>query len=217
MKMSEGQDCRRQNALLAPNADGRPKKTESAVLSTDISTFSITDVFLLATVTSWGTSYLFTKLGLLDLPPLLFSSYRTLISAPILVFILYVKEKNVGFRKEHFALFILLGMTGNFINRIFWTYGIYYTTVSNASILWSTSPIFVGIYSVLLGWERIRTRFVSGIIICFAGVYLLVNKGFSVDVRSIHLKGDLIVLIAAVSWATFTVLSRPLLGVYSVP
>lgn len=175
----------------------------------------MTDLLLLFTVTSWGSGYLFTKIGLVDLHPLIFASYRTLISAPVFLLTLRLMEGKITFEAKHVCVLLLMGMSGHFLNRICWTYGIYFTTVSKASILWSTSPIFVGIISLIMKWEKARAGLILGILASFAGVYLLVTKGQRIDFQFQHFKGDGLVLIASMSWSAFTVLSRTLLREYS--
>ena len=123
------------------------KKLKSSLQN--FSYFTITDGLLLVTVTCWGTAYLFTKIGLGDFHPLVFASFRSLITAPAFLLILVGMEKRISISTKSIPLFVLMGIFGNFLNRLCWTYGISLTTISNASILWSVSPIFVAIYSLL--------------------------------------------------------------------
>lgn len=178
--------------------------------------FSMTDVLLLITVTSWAISFLFTKVSLLELSPLAFASFRTLLSAPLFAVVLALKEKHLRFRREHVLLFVFLGISGNFLNNILWTLGVKLTTVANASILWTTAPIYVGIFSLLLGWEKLRARLIFGISICFIGVYIVIGKGFGMDFDARYVVGDIIILLASMSWAVFTILSGFLVKAYSI-
>jgi drug/metabolite transporter (DMT)-like permease len=191
-----------------------PQKSQLSKQSVEITSFAVTDLLLLLTVTCWGSAYLFTKIGLIDIHPLVFASYRTLISAIVFLITLRLMEGKIAFEKKHIYLLLLTGMTGHFLNRICWTYGVFFTTVSKASILWSTSPIFVGIISLIMKWEKARAGLILGILASFAGVYLLVTKGHGIDFRLEHVKGDGFVLVASMCWSVFTVLSRTLLQEY---
>jgi len=167
------------------------------------------------TVGSWGTSFLFTKISLIDLHPLIFASFRTLISAPLFAVVLFLKEKHLRFQRGDILLLVFLGISGNFLNNILWTWGVNLTTVTNASILWSTSPIYVGVFSLVLGWEKLRIKLILGISVCFIGVYIVIGKGFGMDFDPKYFVGDIMILMAAMSWAVFTILSRFLVKSYS--
>jgi drug/metabolite transporter (DMT)-like permease len=74
----------------------------------------------------------------------------------------------------------------------------------------TTIPIFIALLGRLILKERLGWDRIAGILIASIGVILVVSHG---DLQSILLGrlgafGDLLVLISAVNWAVFSVLSR---------
>ncbi|MGE5643440.1 MAG: DMT family transporter, partial [Byssovorax cruenta] len=74
----------------------------------------------------------------------------------------------------------------------------------------STTPVFMA----LLGWIVLKERLgwikIAGILLAFVGVLLVVYDG---DLRAISLRsfgkpGDILILISAINWTVFSVLSR---------
>jgi drug/metabolite transporter (DMT)-like permease len=109
-----------------------------------------------------------------------------------------------------------LGIIGHGVYQIFFIEGLAHTTAANASLLMATAPIFVALLSALLQIEQVTPRRWAGIILSFVGIVLVTaGSGQRVQFGSSHLVGDLLVLGAAVMWASYTVMSKPLLARYS--
>jgi len=68
-----------------------------------------------------------------------------------------------------------LALLGTFINRIFWSKGIDLTTASNASLLATTSPIFVLLIS-FSSFEPLCPAAAMGILVSFVGVSLVIQE-----------------------------------------
>lgn len=175
-------------------------------------TFSIADLFLLCVVVIWGTNFTVAKIALREFDPTSFAALRTILAAPVLFIVLGLKEKGVHFTKKDIPPFVILALFGHFLNRFCWSYGLNFTTASNASLLMSATPILAAILASLFRIERVTLRSAIGIGFAFLGVFFVIKGGFSRSgLGKAHLWGDFLVLGTALSWALFSVFAKHLL------
>ena len=178
--------------------------------------FSLTDFSLIMATVIWGSDYPFAKIAMQEISPLSFSAARTLLATAALFPFFLMQESSWKVSRRDFLYLILLAFFGTFLNRICWSVGLSLSTASNAALLMTTSPIFVLITSVVLFRSAVTWRATSGILVAFGGVFLVIQgdlKGWNWGGASFL--GDLILLVAAVSWALFTVLAKYLLKDHS--
>jgi len=88
------------------------------------------------------------------------------------------------------------------------------TSVTNATLLINTFPVFVAIGAWMLFGERITPGFVMGLSIALAGAAILVGSTFSVSLENIL--GDGLALSAAVLTAGFTLGMKQIRSYFSV-
>ena len=164
----------------------------------------------------WGSDYPFAKIAMQEISPLSFSAARTILATAVLFPFFLKQEPSWKVPRRDFLYLILLACFGTFVNRICWSVGLNLSTASNAALLMTTSPIFVLITSVLLFRSSVTWKAASGILVAFAGVFFVIQgdlKGWNWSGESFL--GDLILLVAAVSWALFTALAKFLLKDHS--
>ncbi|HEU4333003.1 MAG TPA: DMT family transporter [Candidatus Eisenbacteria bacterium] len=107
----------------------------------------------------------------------------------------------------------LLGFLVVPVNQGFFLFGLVHTTPSHASLLYALTPLVVFLLARGLLRERTPWSALLGIATAFAGVLLiLTERGLRNEIAV--LKGDLLILVAVVGWALYTVLSKPLLARY---
>ncbi|HEV2128683.1 MAG TPA: DMT family transporter [Thermomicrobiales bacterium] len=111
---------------------------------------------------------------------------------------------------------VFIGVLGIAIMSLAMAYGLNRLNAGLASLLVSSNPIFTAIISRILLGERLTSRKVAGIVVAFVGFLLVLQFGSAGGARleSDQIVGVLIVLLAPLSWAFYTVLSKPLLGRY---
>ncbi len=104
------------------------------------------------------------------------------------------------------SLFALTGMSIGLL------WGPQYTTATNAAMIFSMSPVIIMVLGIFIG-ERLTWHKVAGISFATIGCALLINvlnlNGFAYD--STQLKGDAIVLGAALCWAVGAVIAKKIL------
>ncbi|NLP30353.1 MAG: DMT family transporter [Clostridiales bacterium] len=149
----------------------------------------------------WSTTYVSTKILLEDFTPTEILVFRFII-AYILLFILSPKPMIPDSKKEE-LIFIAAGFSGVLIYFLFQNIGLTYTLASNAGVLVSVAPMFTAIISHFMkDGQKLSRPFVIGFIIAIIGIsFISFNGSFILKLNPI---GDILLLIAALSWAVFS-------------
>lgn len=168
----------------------------------------------LIAVTAWGIAFINTKVLLQHgLGAVEIYVYRFLI-AYLCVFLVCPKPLFSNSWRDELKLF-LCGVCGNSIYFIAENTALNYTLVSNVSLIVTTSPILTALLVALMYRnDRPSKGFMTGSAIAFAGVACVIfNSSFVVKVNPL---GDMLALLAAVCWAIYSMLLKPLNAVYNV-
>ena len=177
--------------------------------------FSV-NVMLIAMGFIWGINFPIIKHVLAELSPLSFNAIRFSTASLLLLVLLYFREKNFSIRRRDISRFILLAFVGNTVYQLFFIHGIARTTASNSSLILATTPIFIVLLGSVLGVEKITKSILQGIIISFTGIVLVIaGSGKPLVLTDQSLIGDLLTIANPICWATYTVLSKPMLKEYT--
>ena len=158
----------------------------------------------------WGASFIATKLALREVSPVVVIWLRFGIGVIILGgFVVHRKELSLPPRRE-LGYFALLGFLGITFHQWLQVTGLVTAKATTTAWIITTIPIFIALLGRVMLKERLGWDRIAGILIATVGVVLVVSHG---DLQSILLGklgsfGDLLVLISAVNWAVFSVLSR---------
>lgn len=175
-----------------------------------------THLLLFSMVFVWGANFSVLKIAFRTFSPLAFNVIRFVLATILLIGILRWHRQPLSIARADRWRVTVLGVIGHGVYQAFFVQGLARTTAANASLLMATVPIFVAILSVLLRIERVTPRRWAGIFLSFAGIALVTaGSGQQIQFGSSHLTGDLLVLAGAVTWAIYTVMSKPLLARYS--
>ena len=171
----------------------------------------------LLAVIIWGASFIATKIALRDVFPVTVVWLRFGMGVIIL-------GATVQFRRQlalpgwrDIAYFAFLGFLGIAFHQWIQTTGLETAQASTSAWIVSTAPIFIAI----LGWiflkEKLTLAQVGGIGLAAVGVMLVVSKGNlpSLIGGSAISFGDILIMISALNWAVFSILSRKGLQAHS--
>ncbi len=127
---------------------------------------------ILATI--WGTTWLFIKVGLEDLPPITFSAARFLLSVAILLILIRVQKIPLPKTAKEWRLIALTGVLQFSFNysMVFWSEQ--YITSGLAAVLQATITVF----GLVLAWiflpsERITPQKIIAVLIGLIGVAVI--------------------------------------------
>jgi drug/metabolite transporter (DMT)-like permease len=86
--------------------------------------------------------------------------------------------------------------------------GMQYTTASNTGWIIGVTPVFMALLGFLFFKESLTLIKISGIIIAFTGLLLLISKGHLSDINFISNKGDLLILASAFTWSVYSIVNK---------
>ncbi|MGQ9618311.1 MAG: DMT family transporter, partial [Candidatus Aminicenantia bacterium] len=178
--------------------------------------FTFIDLLMLMVILIWGLNLSVIKISLKEIPPMPFNGIRLLLSSLLLIIASLIAEGNLKIQKKHLFKISFLSIIGYTIYQLLFIEGINLTTASNAAVILGTSPIIISIFSSYFKHEKIRFLGWIGIILGFAGLYIVISgKAGKFHISQQTLRGDLLLLSAVVLWSYYSVASKPLLKIYS--
>jgi len=145
----------------------------------------------------WGSTWLFIKLGLADLPPLTFAGIRFLFASLILVGLILARGVRWPRQRRDWLVIAVVGLLQFSLNYglVFW--GEQRISSGLAAVLQSTFPAFgLVIAHFYLPDEPITARRVVGVLLGFAGVAIVFSQQLSIAGQSALLGSIALVLSA---------------------
>lgn len=166
---------------------------------------------MLLVVAVWGLNFPIVKGAFTELPPFVFNGLRFASATVLLLLVLRRLEGPWRVARADLPGLVLLGLIGHAGYQTLFMNGLARTTAGHSALLLALVPLFVGVLGVALGLERPSPRMWAGLVIAFGGVFTLLQGRGGLAFDGGTLIGDLLMLAAALCWAAYTVLSRPLL------
>ncbi|MCW3790693.1 DMT family transporter [Paenibacillus sp. LS1] len=170
--------------------------------NTKVSTGHLLALF---TILIWGTTFVSTKVLLIDFTPVEILFFRFLIGYLVLLVIYPRSLRIVSFREEW--LFIGAGLCGVTLYFLIENVALVYTTASNVGVIVSIAPFFTAVLAhFFLDGEKLTRRFIIGFGIALSGIILIgLNGSFVLQLNPV---GGLLAFIAPAVWAIYSVLMR---------
>ena len=173
------------------------------------------DLAILVLVLIWGANFSVVKASLEEFSPLAFNALRFLLASAILFLVLRPSREKVRLKPGDLPKFVGLGLLGNVVYQMLFIFGVYWTLAGNAALMLATVPIWVSLFSTMLGHERIGVTGWLGVALSVAGIGLVVWGGHgTVEFGDETVRGDFTMLAAAVAWSAYTVGASPLVNRY---
>lgn len=98
---------------------------------------------------------------------------------------------------------------GVVLNQILYLEGLRRSTVVDAGLIIAMIPVFTFLVATLVRQESFRLQRGLGILIAFAGTFMLLQRE-GLDLGSTHLQGNLLMIVNVLSYSIYLVVSRPL-------
>ena len=156
----------------------------------------------------WGTTYLFIRIGVETIPPMLFAGFRWLAAGLLLITILRLTGKQFPKKSDiiHIATvgIALIGFGNGLV-----VIGEQWIESGLAALLITTVPFWmVGIESILPNGPKLNWMILTGLITGIAGVSLIFGGNLRYIFETKYLVGVLSILGAVVSWSFGSVYSK---------
>jgi len=168
-------------------------------------------LFLFLAVLFWAGNFIVGKYAsYYQIPPFSLNFYRWFFAWLILLpftFKEIISKKN--YILENYKFYILLGITSVTIFNSIVYYSLNFTQVISGVLMISTIPVMIMFISSILKIEKTNIFQILGVIFSFVGVMLIITKAnFDLLVNLDFNKGDLTMVIAMLSWATYSALLK---------
>ena len=154
----------------------------------------------------WGLNWPIMKVGVSAIAPMTFRSLTMVIALPLLWWMIRRAGESICIPREHWREVLLIGLFNLVIWYVCVMYGVALLSSGRAAILGYTMPIWAAVLGMLIYGERPGRRLALGVIAAACGVALLMASEFSAISGSPA--GTALMLLAAVSWAFGTHLTR---------
>jgi drug/metabolite transporter (DMT)-like permease len=139
---------------------------------------------------------------------------RVIVSVSLFWLMFLFKPTRIRIEKKDLPRFLLCALTGVTINQLLFIKGLTLSTPIHGALLILATPVFILIFSLIIGYETATVGKISGLLLAIAGAAVLIlSKGESVIGANILL-GDILITINAISYAVYFLLAKPLMVKY---
>ncbi len=167
----------------------------------------------LFTIIIWGTTFISTKILLVDFKPSEILFYRFIMGFLILLTACPHRLK-ITERKQEWT-FAAAGLCGICLYYLLENIALTYTMASNVGVIISAAPFFTAILAHLFmkSEEKLRANFFVGFLVAMTGIILISFNGANFKLNPM---GDILAVIAAFLWACYSILTKKI-GGYGYP
>jgi len=160
----------------------------------------------------WGSNFIAIKYSLVDLRPLAFNGLRfSIASITLLIATLAIGENLKVTRADAWRL-LGLGILANAIYQSLFITGLAHTRTGNAALILSTTPLFTAVIGRLRGLEYFTSRGVTGLLLAFSGIVLIILSGRSAVGFGPTIYGDCLLIVSTFCWSLYTVGAKPMVN-----
>ncbi len=148
----------------------------------------------------WGSTYLFNKIAVTELPPFFLASIRFFTAGCIMVLIAYLSKAKLIISKKEFknicitAFFFLV-----YGNSVF-VWSLQFVDSGFGSLIASTNPLFVLIMMRIIDRKPMQKKSIIGVVLGILGMILLISQEQLTTTQS-TLIGILVMLTCVISWS----------------
>ena len=173
----------------------------------------LTELALVLAAFFWGANYAATKYAAEFMPPLLVVAFRFTVGGILMFCLLRTLEPDDRLTLKDLVPVGGLGCLYVAVGQGTFTFGIHLTSAANTGLIFATSPVWGLLLGSMLGLERPTWRGILGVSLSILGVGIVFYEGLWAE--SASLAGDLLVLLSAMVFGAYTVLSMSMLTRYS--
>ena len=168
----------------------------------------------------WGGTFIAGRILAQSLPLMTAAFGRFFVASILLVFVAVKMEgKLPRLNREQMLLTAVLGFTGIFLYNICFFGALARVPAGRTSLFVSLTPIVTAILAGIIYSERLGLRRWMGIVVALLGAIVVITRGDLLggiaDISQSLGLGELMMLGAVLSWATYTLISRKVLETLS--
>jgi drug/metabolite transporter (DMT)-like permease len=174
-------------------------------------------VQLILTALIWGGTFIAGRLVSESVHPFSAGFMRFAIASLCLLIMAYQsKEHFPKLRLHQLWLIILLGLSGVFAYNVCFFLGLKTISVGRAALIVALNPVAIAIASAFIFQDKLSSLKLLGIATSLVGAAIVIGKGnpFNLLVGGVQ-QGDLFILGCVISWVTYTLIGKQVLGTLS--
>ncbi len=149
----------------------------------------------------------------MKLSPWAVAMFRFITGSLTLFILMKLTGKRVELEPVDRWRFVTLAFLAVPVNQITFLTGIHYTPASHPALMYATTPAWVLLLAIWLRVEKLRWWKSAGIALAMIGVAILF-AGELLSFRRENVFGDLLILVAVLSWSLYTALGKPIVERY---
>jgi drug/metabolite transporter (DMT)-like permease len=158
-----------------------------------------------------GGTFPVAKIALESFEPFTLAITRFVVASLALLLIVWSTGRLKRVQKGDWGKLAWLGFLAIPLNQLLFLYGLKFTTPGRSALYYGATPVFVFLLAIWYLKERPTWKKMAGILASFAGVAIILRAGrFDSEI----LFGDLLVILAVIAWAAYTICGKPLLRRY---
>jgi drug/metabolite transporter (DMT)-like permease len=172
------------------------------------------DLVLVLANVLYGTSYLTSRIALEAVPPATLAFVRLVLAGALLGVLATRRERSAPRPASDRWRIAWMGILGFAVAYALAHWGVYHSTVTNASLLIVVEPLSLIVLSPLVLGERLGRLESVGAGLAIVGTVLVVVNGVPGLTERIapHWKGDLVLILSGIAFAAYTLIGRDVLA-----
>src|SRR3984893_13754006 len=158
----------------------------------------------------WGSTFLAIRIGVHEVPPLLFAAMRFLIAGLVLYGWMIARGERSPSGRQWMSASLLAVLIFVFdYGLLFWAEQRVPSGI--AAVMMATIPAFMALSEIVfLRTQRLTVRLVLALLIGIAGVAVLLSRSLNLGGAPIDRLGAVALIVAAISWSISSALTRKL-------
>jgi drug/metabolite transporter (DMT)-like permease len=161
----------------------------------------------------WASNFVVVKSTIPVLSPVGYAFIRFALAGLVLLAVCRWREGSIGIPRRDILPLAGLGALGFGIYQMLWSTALASTSVGNSALLIGSTPVFTALVAAAIGVDRLDRFKVLGAAIGFGGVAIVAaSHGLTFGSGAL---GDLLTLVAALSWALYSSLGAGILHRFS--
>src|SRR5579864_4487070 len=171
------------------------------------------DAMLITANVLWSLNYATTKYAFGAWQPMAFALTRFAVAGLVFAAFVRWREGSLRVHRRDVPLVVAAAATGILLNQLTFNYAVEYTSAGNVALILASAPAFAALFATAARHEHVRARHYAALGISVLGVAIVIQGGSGI--AGVSLRGDLLAVGAAVTWAAYAVMLRPLFARYS--
>ena len=168
----------------------------------------------------WAASFIFIKLALVEIPPMTLAFVRFAIATPVLIVIASHARPSREAMKlaltREFWPFAFLGLSGVTLLYVLQFFSLSFISATEGSVIINLHAIFAMLLSAVFLSEPLTLRKTIGVLVAFLGVIVMtITDATGSSLHFVEPIGVLLMVGAALCWATYSVFGKGTLKRYS--